>query len=307
MSSQESDQNAPNGHIANNCDPLSCLNCGKRFSRADATKRHLESGSCKTVDHTLRRDDNHRPFPCPNCKKRFSRAEVVKRHLNNHTCKTFDRTLSRSKRDDEKRRKRLKVIIELNGRKLHLRRELGQKWKCPNSCGGEFPRDDVLRLHLASGCAGVDPSGHASETSSINTKTSQCHTNASPQPIPSPNIAPITTHIRPATSTQNTKPDLEAQKIFHQWDSQQQRSTWGLRPEILLKWFSKPYPSLADSSSSEVDAITPSFTREPDGKYVITDLEAAGKGTSHKQMGTIFGSYTSLSGLFWNGMKAREN
>ena len=303
----ESGQNAPNGHIANNRDPRSCPNCGKYFSRADATKRHLESGSCKTVDYTLRQDDNHRPFPCPNCKKRFSRAEVVKRHLKNGCCKPFSRTFSRSQRDDLKRRERLKVVIELNGRKLRLQREHGQKWKCPDSCGREFKRDDILRLHLASGCAGVDPSVHVSETSSINTETSQC-THTSPQLIPPPNIASIT-HIQPATSTQNNVPELrhlEARKSFGQWDSQGQRPTWLLVREILPNWFSKPPPCLANSGSSEVDANPLLFTREPDGESLITDLKATGKGTSHKQKGTIFGSYGSLSS-FWNSMKPRKN
>ena|SRR5438552_18990401 len=90
-------------------------------------------------------------------------------------------------RDDEKCRKRLQVIIELNGRKLHLQREL-KNGTVPNSCGREFKRDDVLRMHLARVCAGVDPSVHGSETSSINIETPQRHT---PEPRTSPRLPPL--------------------------------------------------------------------------------------------------------------------
>ena len=92
---------------------------------------------------------------CLNCGKCFSRADAANRHLKNGRCKTFDRTLTRSKRDDNNRRERLNVTIKLEGRKLDLHREPGQKWKCPNSCGKEFQRDDALRLHIKSRCASL--------------------------------------------------------------------------------------------------------------------------------------------------------
>lgn len=113
---------------------------------------------------------------CPRCLKSFSRKDAVSRHLQNNSCKKFDGT--RSQRNDQKRRERQKVTIEWKGSKIHLQRELGELWKCPN-CNKGFKRDDYLLSHLKGHCTGVNLTLNVTETSSTSTDASQHHTHAS--------------------------------------------------------------------------------------------------------------------------------
>ena len=90
---------------------------------------------------------------------------------------------------------------------------------------------------------------------------------------------------------------------FGQWDSRQRLPTWGLGVKACQSGFpnhTRLLPMTVPPKSTQKPLL---LHRGPDWKSVVTDLEAAGKGTSHKQKGTIFGSYRSLSSLFWNDTK----
>lgn len=244
-------------------------------------------------------------FTCLNCGKCFSRADATKRHLKNGSCKTFDQPLKRSQRDNNKRRKRLKVNITLDDIKWELQHDFDQEWKCPNACGKTFGRDDTLRLHLMNKCGRGGRSGHARELSSPNTETLRRHNDVLSSLIPSPNDPLITSHILSATLTEKATPELchpDACKILHEWDSQQYRPTWELGREILVNWFSKPYPSLARNNSSEADAKSPLFTWEPHWKSVITDLQAAGKGMSQYKLRM----WNSVTNQMENGVAIKD-
>jgi len=112
----------------------------------DTAMSHPESHQNAPTNDTVnnRTQLPRHPIACSKCGKRFSHVDVVKRHLKNGRCKTIDPALTRSKRDDYNRQKRLKVTIRLNSKEWEIQREVGQKWKCPNSCGKNFGRDDTL-------------------------------------------------------------------------------------------------------------------------------------------------------------------
>jgi hypothetical protein len=88
-----------------------------------------------------------KPPPCESCGRQYSR----KYYASNHKCRTTSEK-TRSQRDDERRKMKLRCHLTVNGVKIVLKRKSGEDWSCPNRCGGTFSRDDHVTRHLIERC-----------------------------------------------------------------------------------------------------------------------------------------------------------